>query len=137
MRKKKVIIEYRYLAPPEPRPERHKRMFDEAGGFVFHTRTPLAGYPRKQAPKAKAEGKRRKRWMFSKDVCKYVGCSLRHLYWLIRERRFPYYVYESAPSPRYVFDIDEVNDWLRKYRGKGRVLGLLKEGLNKRFLRSK
>ena len=110
------------LPPPELEPRRHKKMLRGAWGYMFQSTTHLAGIPGRPAPRAKR--KRKKVWMYSKEACDYLGCTLRHLYWLTRNAKLPYFVFTSGPTPRYVFKIEQVNEWLNKYRGKGRQLGL-------------
>ena len=108
----------------EPDPKRHKRMVDGGAGFMFYSTARFSEYPNRSAGRVEPEQK--KKWMFSKEACKYLGCSRRHLYWLVSNGDLPYFVFTSSPSPRYVFRSREVDEWLKTYRGKGRQLGLRK-----------
>jgi hypothetical protein len=102
--------------------QRHKRMLERARGWV-HSRsrsTPILASDHFRVGRRK----RKKVWMYPRRMSRYLGCTRRHLYWLIRNRRFPYHLTGSSASPRYIFKVGEVNRWLSGYRGKGRQLGL-------------
>jgi excisionase family DNA binding protein len=112
------------LIPPEPDPKRHEKMLAGASGVMFYSRVHLAGYPGEPSSEVNVEQK--KRTIFSKEACDYLGCSLRHLYWLVRNQGLPYFVFWLGPHPQYAFRPRDVEKWLKTYRGKGRELGLRK-----------
>ena len=124
MTRRRKFVHYVSFLPPQRVSRRHKRMLDRAVGFVVYKKRPLKVYFQHRAPVAGK--KRRWTWMFSRHLRKYLGCSLRHIYWLILNRRLPYHVYRSSRTPRYIFRREEIDAWLRRYRGKGRQLGLRK-----------
>jgi len=107
----------RAVAPVQPSSTEHNRGFTRASGFVIRRRRPVKKFIRcrnatvKKTPKSP--------WMFSRHLRKYLGCSLRHIYWLIVNRGFPHYIHWSSRTRRYMFHIYEVDAWLRRYRGKG------------------
>lgn len=114
-----------YIELPEIRrwtPEQ-KRMIDNAKGIVLFTDTPLAGRSRSRAKK------KRERFFFSKELCQYIGCSLRHLYDLVSKRGLPYYALNTGESYKYYFRQRDVDEWLANYSGKGVQLGRKKSGL--------
>ena len=125
-RRRKMIKPGRRVVRPMLRPprkwRRHWRMFDRAQGFVRRRRKLLRMDLRHRVQSVRARP--RVILMRSGDLCRYLGCSLRHLYWLIQNRRLPYYVSFSSKGPRYRFRRMEVYAWLQRYRGKGRRLGL-------------
>jgi excisionase family DNA binding protein len=110
-------------------PKRHRKMYAEAGGIMFYSSSPLAGNAEESDSKKVAPQQKPGFRMFSMEACQYLGCSMRHLYWLMRNKSFPFYVFEVGATPRYSFNSREVDDWLSKYRGKGKQLGLRKARL--------
>lgn len=119
--------------PDRPRQRvwrRHRKMFERAVGKVVRKRRPV----RRGCQSQTVATQPRKVWMSSKELCQYLRCCLRHVYWLTLHRRLPYHYYVSRSGPRYVFKTGEVDAWLRRYRGKGRQLGLkrLRFGKNPR-----
>ena len=124
MRAKRSNAEQAALIPLEPDPKKHKKMLAGASGVMFYSRVHLAGYP--SGPPSEVKVDQKKRTMFSKEACEYLGCSLRHLYWLVRRQGLPYFVFWSGPHPQYVFRFRDVDKWLKTYRGKGKELGLRK-----------
>lgn len=129
----------RYLRSRLPRqpPRRHKRMLERSKGWVHYgwNPTPILASDHFEV----GSRMRKKVWMYSGGMSRCLGCTRRHLYWLIRKKRFPYYVIGSEASPRYIFLAREVNRWLSGYRGKGRQLGIrrLRFGENPRALPTK
>jgi hypothetical protein len=118
MKRKHTFARYRpskFLVQPSLR---HSRMLRGSRGWVGFSRRPesTTSSRRLRGPK--------KVWLRPRSMSLYLGCTRRHLYWLIRYKRFPYYWTGSVNSPRYVFEVGEVNKWLSGYRGKGRTLGL-------------
>lgn len=105
--------------------QRHNRMREGSRGWVrFRPRpAPIFGSRRLKGQK--------KLWLRPLGMSRYLRCTRRHLYWLMRNRRFPYYLTGSVNSPRYVFKVREVNIWLSGYRGKGRQLRLRRLGFGK------
>jgi excisionase family DNA binding protein len=98
---------------------RHSWMIQRARGFVTY-RKRRGGLLGARGQVGEQPGNRQ--WMRSRQLCRYLGCSLRHLYWLIRHRGFPFYVLRSRRGPRYVFWRPHVDAWLRRYAKKGRRL---------------
>ena len=103
--------------------------FTSGSGFVIRRRRSVKKFIRHQSAKVNKMGK--SPWMYSRHLRKYLGCTLRHVYWLIVNRGFPHYTDWSSRTRRYVFNVHEVDAWLRRYRGKGRQLGLRRAGLGK------
>ena len=101
---------------------RHRRMLERSRGWV-HFRSRPTPIPASNHFKIRRR-EYKKDWMYPRSMSRYLGCTRRHLYWLIRNRRFPYHLTGSSASPRYIFKVGEVNRWLSGYRGKGRQLGL-------------
>ena len=108
---------------PRRASRRHDRMLERSLGHVVR-RKPVTGKVR--APRRPFRREPFRVWMFSRHLRKYLGCSVRHIYWLTSKRRLPYHVFNSTRGPLYIFKRAEVNWWLRRYRGKGRQLGLRK-----------
>ncbi len=110
------------------------------GGLVLLIETPLSGRKLTSRRILKAASKRGE-LMLSSQVCEYIGCTLRHLYWLIEKRKFPFYFLDIGDVvrrgvPRYVFLRSEVDRWLKGYRGRGKRLGL-QRGLSTLVTKSK
>jgi hypothetical protein len=103
-------------------PRRHKRMLERSKGWIYYRSSPTPILGSNHFIVGRRESKRV--WMYSGGMSRCLGCTRRHLYWLIRNRRFPYHLIGSKASPRYIFRAREVNRWLSGYRGKGRQLGL-------------
>ena len=103
-------------------PLRHKKMLERSKGWVVYRRRPKPIVTSNGVTPQRPG--HRKVWMFSDGMSRYLGCTRRHLYWLLRNRSLPYHVFGSGPTPRYIFWLKEVRCWLLSYRGKGKQLGL-------------
>jgi excisionase family DNA binding protein len=101
---------------------RQYQTFTPGSGFVIRRRRPVKKFIRHRS--ARVKRMRKSPWMYSRHLRKYLGCTLRHVYWLIANRGFPHYFDRSGCTRRYMFNVYEVDAWLRRYRGKGRQLGL-------------
>ena len=108
---------------------RHFLTFTPGSGFVIRRRRSVKKFIRHRSARVKRI--RKSPWMYSRHLRKYLGCTLRYVYWLIVNRRFPYYNDWSSGTRRYMFHIREVDGWLRRYRGRGRQLGLRRARLGK------
>ena len=128
MKTKSQVIHGRAATPPQRSSTEPNRSFSRRPGLVTRRRRRVKRFVRhRSAMKKRAKSP----WMFSSHLRKYLGCSLRHVYWLIVNRGFPHYFDWSSCTRRYMFHVYEVDAWLRSYRGKGRQLGLRRARLGK------
>ncbi len=124
MKRKKDSTKYLYSRPIVQPSQRHKRMLERSLGWVWFGSSPAPALASNHSEVRRREHK--KVWKLPHRMSQYLGCTRRHLYWLIQKWKFPYHLTGSLALPRYVFEVGEVNIWLSGYRGKGRQLGLRK-----------
>ena len=112
------IIHHQYQRPQRQLWMEHQRMLKGSMGEMVFERKPV----RRSLHSRTVTRQPQRVWMTTKQICGYLRCCLRHVYWLTLNRRLPYHHYWSRSGPRYIFITAEVDAWLRRYRGKGRQL---------------